>query len=251
MARKPKPKATEAFEANLEDAEKLVSLVRAFENRRTYRMRQERRDRVGEALDVRRAQRDELDWIVGAELVVIFMPGSSFGRDEFSEAELRPLLRQALVAACAALETFVSDRAKERLSKTLKSPPIPARLADLPMTVADWLAIEARYERRQWGLREIIEAEFDKMASGSPSSIGKLMSAVGVKAVWSLVDQKRGVSKGSSEASLERIVARRNRIAHTGDRAGRGRAEITLAEVEADLACIRSIVEALDDVTVP
>ncbi|MEJ7786876.1 MAG: hypothetical protein WKF96_18905 [Solirubrobacteraceae bacterium] len=53
--------------------------------------------------------------------------------------------------------------------------------------MADWLAIEERYERRRWGLREIIEAEFDKMASGSPSEIGKLMSAVGVRGVWPLV----------------------------------------------------------------
>jgi hypothetical protein len=251
MAGKAKLKARDAFEANLADAEKLVSLVRAFENRRVYRMRQERRDRVGEALDVRRADRDALDWIVGDDLVVIFVPGSSYGRDDFAEAELRPLLRQALVAACAAVETFAADRAKERLSTTLKVSPIPARLADLAMTVADWLAIEERYERRRWGLREIIEAEFDKMASGSPSEIGKLMSAVGVKALWSLVDQHRKVSKGRSEADLARIVDRRNRIAHTGDRAGRGRAEITLGEVEADLACVRSIVEALDAVTVP
>ncbi|MEJ7786875.1 MAG: hypothetical protein WKF96_18900 [Solirubrobacteraceae bacterium] len=113
---------------DLEDADKLVALVRAFENRRPYRMRQERRDRVGEALDVRRADRDQLDWIVGDDLVVIFMPKSSYGRDDFAEAELRPLLRQALVAACAAVETFVADRAKERLSQTLRTAPIPARL---------------------------------------------------------------------------------------------------------------------------
>lgn len=119
------------------------------------------------------------------------------------------------------------------------------------MTVADWLAIEERYERRRWGLREIIEAEFDKMASGSPSEIGKLMSAVGVKGVWPLVDQQRKVAKGRSEAELTRIVDRRNRIAHTGDRAGRGRAEITLGEVETDLACVRSVVEGLDAATTP
>lgn len=251
MAGKSKQSARDAFEANLADANKLVSLVRAFENRRPYRMRQERRERVGDALDVKRADRGELDWVVGDDIVVIFMPKSSYSREDFAEPELRPLLRQALVAACAAVETFAADRAKERLSQTLKTDPIPARLADLPMTVADWLAIEARYERRGWGLREIIEAEFDKMASGSPSEIGKLMSAVGVKGVWNLVDTERKTKKRRSEGELTRIVERRNRIAHTGDRSGRGRAEISLAEVEGDLACVRQIVAALDAVTAP
>lgn len=251
MTGQPKRSARDAFEDNLADAEKLVSVVRAFENRRSYRMRQERRDRVGEALDVRRAKRDDLDWIVGDDLVVIFMPGSQFSREDFAEVELRPLLRQALVAACAAVETFASDRAKERLSGTLKMSPLPTRLAELAMTVSDWQTIEARYERRVWGLREIVESEFDKMASPAPSGIGKLMGAVGVKGIWASVDSHRKCAKGESERSLTRIVERRNKIAHTGDRSGRGRAEITLQEVEADLACVRSIVDALDAVTHP
>jgi hypothetical protein len=52
-----------------------------------------------------------------------------------------------------------------------------------------------------------------------------------------------------SASSLERIVERRNLIAHTGDRKGRGRAAVSIDEVEADLNAIISIVAALDEET--
>lgn len=44
-------------------------------------------------------------------------------------------------------------------------------------------------------------------------------------------------------------MQRRNLIAHTGDRLGRGRASITVDEVEADLAVIVEIIDALDQIT--
>lgn len=75
------------------------------------------------------------------------------------------------------------------------------------------------------------------------------MSMVGVPKVWAAVDAKRGVAKGSSETALEVITQRRNRIAHSGDRQGRGRALITVGEVERDLTCLVDIVSSLDHVT--
>jgi hypothetical protein len=54
---------------------------------------------------------------------------------------------------------------------------------------------------------------------------------------------------GTSESVLNRIVEPRNVIAHTGDRKGRGRAAITIAEVESDLNCIICVVDALDPIT--
>ena len=39
----------------------------------------------------------------------VFFPGSSVQRTDFVDA--RPLLRQAVVAACAAFETYIGDKA--------------------------------------------------------------------------------------------------------------------------------------------
>src|SRR6266702_8891642 len=102
------------------------------------------------------------------------------------------------------------------------------------MTVQQYLKVQS-YQRTNWGLRDLIEDQVLLKESTSPSSIGMLMSMVGVPRVWAAVDAKRGMAKGSSEKALETITQRRNRIAHSGDRQGRGRASITVAEVERDL----------------
>ncbi len=103
------------------------------------------------------------------------------------------------------------------------------------------------YERRRWGLRKVIEAEIRlRHASASPSQIGIAFSMVGEKDLWKRVDKHRGVEAGASVETLERITRRRNVIVHSRDRKGHGRAAITVAEVEADLACVVSIVSALD-----
>jgi hypothetical protein len=78
-------------------------------------MRRELRERLGSALDVPKKHWDDLDCVESDDLFAVFKPGSRVDRESVSEVGLRPLLRQALVAACAAVETFVGDRVMERL----------------------------------------------------------------------------------------------------------------------------------------
>lgn len=176
------------------------------------------------------------------------MPGSAHLRRSLTGENLWPLLRQALVAGCAAVVTYVADRTMELLGPVLRAKEKPPRLLELTMTVQQYLKVQS-YQRKNWGLRDLIEDQVLLKASTSQSSIGFLMSMVGVPKVWAAVDAKRGVGRGSSEAALDVITQRRNRIAHSGDREGRRRALITVDEVERDLACLVGIVSALDHVT--
>jgi hypothetical protein len=249
MAGRSKPSARDAFDDNIEDAEGLVSLVKILQNRRVRRMRRELRERLGSALGVRKKDWDDLDCIESADLFAIFKPGSEVDRDSLSDERLRPLLRQALVAGCAAVETFVGDRVMERLRDALDSDPRPTRLLDLPMTVRDWLHIDETYERRRWGLREVVEIEVRRMSSPAPGQIGIVFGVVGERELWKRVDKARGKARGTSEKELGKIYERRNQIAHQGDRSGRGRASISVEEVEADLHCIAGIIDALDGET--
>lgn len=246
MAGKAKPTARQAFDDNMADASTLVTIAAALKNKRVRRMRKELRERLGSALGLPKKHWEPLDCIESEDLFAVFAPGSRLTRDDLSETALRPLLRQALVAACAALETFVGDRIMERLGEALGNPDKPTRLMDLPMTVGDWLRIEETYKRRRWGLREVVELEVRKMASPAPAQIGIAFGIVAEKGLWQRVDKRRGVARGSSEKALDRIYERRNKIAHQGDRSGVGRAAITAKEVSDDLACVTSIVEALD-----
>ncbi|MFJ1799794.1 HEPN domain-containing protein [Streptomyces sp. NPDC088180] len=251
MGAPPKLTAREAFDLNLEDAEILVDLAKTLVNNRQRRMRREKRERLGDALSLPQKYWDELECLENDRVFVTFKPGHATLREKLQEPNLRPLLRQALVAACAAIETFCADRVMERYSTAIASTSPPGGLLELSMTVGDYLAIQEKYEKRGWGLRQVVEMEIRMRASPAPAQIGQLFSLVGEKKLMTRVDKRRKVAVNESTTELDRIVARRNLIAHTGDRSGRGRATITVDEVEADLATIVSIIDALDHETKP
>lgn len=249
MTGKQKATAREAFDLNIADAEKLVLVAKALRNNRIRKTRRELRDRVGEALRIPRKRRDSLECIESDDLFVVLKPGGVVRRDHFDD--LRPLLRQAIVASCAAAETFVADRVMELIGPALRAKDKPRRLMELRMTVEDWFRIDG-YSRKGWGLRDLIEEQIRRqIVSPSPGQIGIAFSLVGVDRLWSRVDGLRRASKGDSERALDAIYKRRNRIAHEGDRLGRGRAGVEIEEVESDLACLAGIVNALDKVTSP
>lgn len=243
-----KPKSREAFDLNMNDAETLVEIVKLLENERANRMRAQLRGRIGGALRIPKAKYSDLECLENRQVFITFKPGFAHLRSSLEQAELRPLLRQAIVAGCAAVETYVADRTMELLGPVLRAKEKPPRLLELTMTVQQYLKVQS-YQRQNWGLRDLIEDQVFLKASTSPSSIGMLMSMVGIPRAWTAVNATRGVSRGVSEASLEAITNRRNKIAHNGDRQGRGRALITVGEVERDLACLVDIVTAIDKVT--
>ena len=246
MTRSKKPKPMETFEANIADAESLLSYSRALGNQRTRRMRKELRERVGEALRVSKKEQSELDCIESDDLFVVIRPGSSLTRSDFEDR--RPLLRQAIVAGCAALETYIADKATERISDLLRSEEPPRRIKDVSLTVGHWLEIEARYERRGWGIRSIVEEHIRETCSTAPNKIGEVLSTVGVAKWASKIDKARKVPAGTTVEELDEISKRRNRIAHSADRVGQGRASLDADQVGDYLRILREVARAVDKV---
>jgi hypothetical protein len=244
-----KPTARQAFELNIADANMLVALAKLLQNQRSRKMRVELQRKIGSALGIAAKCQADLDCLQNDQVFVTFLPGHADWRGRLTEEKLRPLLRQALVAACAAVETFCADRVMELYPRALQER--VSRLLLLPMTIGDWERIEASYTRERWGIRKMVEEHIRVKASPAPAQIGELFALVGITGLFPKIDTYRKVGKGSSTEALDRIVNRRNVIAHTGDRKGRGRAVITVAEVEADLRCLKEIIEGLDSTTAP
>lgn len=238
--------ALETFNENLADAEYLVNLASLLENRRSRRMRRELRVAIGRLLRISARDSEQLDCVESDGFFVVLKPESALTREDLKDS--RPLLRQALVAACAAVETYMFDKAMSQVGPLIRYPAKTTdRMKKLTMSVEDWQQIEHSYQRRGRGLREIvIKRELTELASTSPTKVGYMLSLVGVKN-WSVhVDRRRGVAKGDTEAMLHRITERRNRIAHSADRVGRGRAPLTVKEVREDLEELKSFVDAIE-----
>lgn len=244
MARKAKPKPLASFKENLEDAEKLVTFAKVFENRRKRRLRTEQRDRIGEALKIPQRDRNALDCIENEIVYLIFHDGDKLGPNDFHD--VRPLLRQAIVAACAALETYLADKVMESLPQVMKMQEFPKRLCDIPLTVGHWATIEKQYKRRSWGIRGVIEEAVREQASTAPSQMGQVLGIIGIIKWSKKLDEERNVIKGTSEKQLVKLTERRNQIAHAADMVGSGRANLTTVETEQYLEQVKNIAYSLE-----
>jgi hypothetical protein len=229
------------------DARHLVHRVECFTNRRTSRMRKELRDRVGSALKIAKRDWPALDCLESDDVFVTFKPGSSVTRHDFLDHA--PLLRQALVAGCAAFETYMADEVMARIGPYVSSGQLTDRMRKIPMDLGTWMDIDQRYKHKKRGLRaNVIEPYVTDTASTAPNKVGELLALLGVNDWSRKIDGARGMERGTTVADLTRITARRNRIAHNGDRDGRGRANISLDYVERELDCLESIVKAVGSV---
>ena len=238
------------FEQNIADAERLILLGQTLQNERKRGMRRERREAISNAVRTSKRDRELLDIAENDDVLIVFKPSSRCLAQHFEEGQLRPLLRQAVVAIAAAVESYVAEKSKGYVAEACKAPEPPKRLLEIRLTVEDLLSIERRYERRQWGHYALVWEYLDRLASANPDSIGKAFSVVGKSGIWKKVDARRGVKPGESERQLDSLAKRRDRIAHTGDRRGGGKAAIDANEVGAYLANARAIVEALEEVLV-
>lgn len=91
--------AIEAFGLNMQDADLLVSVAAALTNERRRRMRRELRERIGRALDLPKGHWDKLDCIESDDFFGVLKPGASVDREGLTD--MRPLLRQSIVAGCS------------------------------------------------------------------------------------------------------------------------------------------------------
>src|SRR3546814_16382114 len=119
------------------------------------------------------------------------------------------------------------------------------------MRISDWssdvCSSDLKYPRRAI-TDKVLAPHVAEAASTAPSRVGELLSLAGVEKPMRALDTARGVAKGPTESDLDRITKRRDRIAHQGDRDGRSRAAITVAEDEDDITTQTAIVQALEQV---
>ena len=68
----------------------------------------------------------------------------------------------------------------------------------LPLTVGDWVDINASYKRPAWGIRQIVEERIRELSSTAPSQIGVVLSAIGLSGWEKRVNSARGCAKGTT-----------------------------------------------------
>jgi hypothetical protein len=114
------------------------------------------------------------------------------------------------------------------------------------VTLGDVFDIEQTLTRRRFGWRRILQEKIEREASAAPGKIESVFDFVGKPVRWSHIDKRRHVASGKSRGQMEELAKRRNRIAHTGDRAGSGRAAISIGDAQGHLENAKATIEALE-----
>ena len=238
----------EAFTDNINDAKELLDLAEALTNVRRRRMRRELREKVGQALRLNQGDWDELDCVESDDVFIVLKPETEFTREAFQHQ--RAMLRQSVVAAATAFETYVGDKATEQVRRVIgranRTDPLPAALAKLRLRIDTWDKVN-RYDRRRRAITDhFIAPEISTRASTHPERVKELLKMTDLEDPLGLVDAVRGVPGGTTHSELLKLNQRRNRIAHSGDRVGRGKARVAPVDVRQHVDAVESIVNAVE-----
>lgn len=176
MAGKQKLTPIEVFEENIADAQRLLDLASLVQDQRVRWMREELRAAIGTASRLPQKKWGGLDRVESNDLLIILKPDGRATREDFTEISLRPLLRQAVVAIAAAVESYVAEKACTFIGEALRCAEPPRRLLDITVSFEDMLWVE-EYQRRGWAHRYLVEQHLKNESSADPAKIGMVLDS--------------------------------------------------------------------------
>jgi hypothetical protein len=171
------------------------------------------------------------------------------------EAMLRPngldfLLRQAVVVACGALDSYFNDIVRNSILTVVRARKRRAHeaLRKLTLTLEEYLSL-ASYEDEDFRLQQIILKNFERKTLSNANAIGEVAAILAVDDFWHELGRETGEAPAEMRRRIDEIAGRRNDIAHRADRAapegpadGQGLQPITHAWVNQRVQTIRTVV---------
>jgi len=129
------------------------------------------------------------------------------------------LLRQAVVVACTAIESFFWDSLRENVLTIVRARRRGAdeSLRGITLTLDDYLSLE-NYAEPDERLRQIILKNFERRTLYNTESIDRIAEILTVRDLWGRVSELCGQNPRDIRRNLDELILRRNDIAHRADR---------------------------------
>lgn len=133
------------------------------------------------------------------------------------------LLRQSILVAAAAVESFLWDVLRENALTIIQAKGRKAdeTLRNITLTIDDYLSLEG-YEDKDVRLRQIILKRFERGALYDLDKVSEIAQILGVRDLWKDVGKEIGSSPEDIKAKLMALINRRNQIVHRADRPDEG-----------------------------
>lgn len=129
------------------------------------------------------------------------------------------LLRQAVVVACTALETFLWNTVLENALTIVRAwrGGAAKKIKNLALTSEDYIPIE-HFPDRDMRVRQIILKDFERKTLYSADAIDRVARILTVRDFWEQVEKVCGGSATNLRRLIGDLISRRNAIAHRADR---------------------------------
>jgi len=189
-------------------------------------------------------------------LLLIAREVAQVSDDFFHQHNLASLLRQAVVAACSALDAYFNDKFRENVMTVLlaKKRYAPKELKNLVMTFDDYLSLESWADPNE-RLRQILERNLERKTLSNSNGITEMTAILGIKDIWNSIGRECGEKPSDLRRRIDEIAARRNDIVHRADRPqehqemnGSGLQVISHAWVNMRVQTVKTVVLASDKV---
>lgn len=135
------------------------------------------------------------------------------------------LLRQAVVVACTALESFLWDSLRENVITIVKARRTGAdeSLKNISFTLGDYISLQ-QYDDPDYRLQQIILGNFKRGTLYNVESIEEITKIMTITKFWDRIEQNTGTPAKNLKKLIGELITRRNQIAHRADRPEGGEA---------------------------
>ncbi len=220
--------ARDVFETHFHSAEMLLRVYRLLESDegplQDHAIMPQLRELIACAPD------EELILLLNELFVGVVRERAELKVKFFKRDNLDLLLRQAVVAACSALDVYMPQLLREYLPDVIRirqrnfmpiDGEVKSLMADFRLKLEDiWPLAEAADEGERWDFitRRILDYMTDKTLSNE-AGITATLALLGVEKPWVKIAARAGETETPLRDKLRRVVKRRNDIVHRADRA--------------------------------
>ncbi len=207
-----------AFENNFRSAETILKVYRLLASEGSPKIQAELIAQARVLLQV--SQEEELILLLNDLFLGIVREHADVRPTFFRPAHLSLLLRQAIVAACAAMDVYYNDLLRRNLFKVflVKQRNFSKKhLREIQLSLDDYLSI-VQDPNPNSRLEQLLLKHFERKTLSNVEGLTEVLEILGIERPWTQIAQIVGLPENSLRQQVQNVVARRNDIIHRGDR---------------------------------
>ena len=210
-------KALRLFQQNFDVAQSLIQLYELFDGLKKTDLKEDLR--LALCTFWQASDNTALLPAINDRVILLARAANPIPQTLILNGGLNFLLRQAVVVACTALESFLWDSLRENVITIVKARRTGAdeSLKNISFTLGDYISLQ-QYDDPDYRLQQIILGNFKRGTLYNVESIEEITKIMTITKFWDRIEQNTGTPAKDLKRLIGELITRRNQIAHRADR---------------------------------